>query len=155
MLKRMSFFAYGSFSYLVFLGTFLYAIGFVGNFGVPTALDHAAIADRTKWRMRPLLGVDVDRICVRHQQERPFRAVTLESRDQVRTMGLEREDLNGNSFRLENLFQVIDHRLLATRRICRIHLQNRLEVAHRLFVDFSPNRAASPTALRSTSTSSL
>jgi protein-S-isoprenylcysteine O-methyltransferase Ste14 len=42
MLKRISFFAYGSFSYLVFLGTFLYAIGFVGNFGVPTALDGPA-----------------------------------------------------------------------------------------------------------------
>jgi len=42
MLKRTSFFAYGTFSYLVFLTTFLYAIGFVGNFGVPTALDGPA-----------------------------------------------------------------------------------------------------------------
>ena len=42
MLKRILFFAYGSFSYLVFLGTFLYAIGFVGNFGVPTTLDGPA-----------------------------------------------------------------------------------------------------------------
>jgi methanethiol S-methyltransferase len=42
MLKRILFFAYGSFSYLIFLGTFLYAIGFIGNFGVPTTLDGAA-----------------------------------------------------------------------------------------------------------------
>src|SRR5687767_8186859 len=39
MLKRILFFGYGLFSYLVFLGTFLYAVGFIGNFGVPTTLD--------------------------------------------------------------------------------------------------------------------
>src|SRR5215469_5466133 len=39
MLKRILFFAYGSLCYLIFLGTFLYAIGFIGNFGVPTTLD--------------------------------------------------------------------------------------------------------------------
>src|SRR5687767_15932231 len=42
MFKRILFFAYGSFSYVVFLGSFLYAIGFIGNFGVPTTLDGAA-----------------------------------------------------------------------------------------------------------------
>jgi methanethiol S-methyltransferase len=42
MLKRISFFAYGTFSYLIFLGTFLYAIGFIGNFGVPRTLDGPA-----------------------------------------------------------------------------------------------------------------
>ena len=39
MFKRIAFFAYGSVSYLIFLGTFLYAVGFIGNFGVPTTLD--------------------------------------------------------------------------------------------------------------------
>lgn len=42
MFKRIAFFAYGSVSYLIFLGTFLYAIGFIGNFGVPTTLDGRA-----------------------------------------------------------------------------------------------------------------
>src|SRR5215213_1548733 len=42
MLKRILFFTYGIFSYLIFLGTFLYAIGFIGNFGVPRTLDGAA-----------------------------------------------------------------------------------------------------------------
>ena len=39
MLKRIAFFVYGSLSYVIFLGTFLYALAFVGNLGVPTALD--------------------------------------------------------------------------------------------------------------------
>src|ERR671914_1115041 len=42
MFKRIAFFVYGSLSYLIFLGTFLYAIGFIGNFGVPRTLDGAA-----------------------------------------------------------------------------------------------------------------
>lgn len=39
MLKRLLFSAYGVVCYVLFLGTFLYAIGFVGNLGTPTALD--------------------------------------------------------------------------------------------------------------------
>ena len=42
MLKRTLFFAYGSLSYLIFLGTFLYAICFIGNFGITRTLDGAA-----------------------------------------------------------------------------------------------------------------
>jgi len=41
MFKRIAFFIYGSLAYSIFLGTFLYAIGFIGNFGVPTTLDGA------------------------------------------------------------------------------------------------------------------
>ena len=44
MLKRILFFGYGTLCYLIFLGTFLYAIGFIGNVGVPTTLDGAATA---------------------------------------------------------------------------------------------------------------
>ena len=41
MLSRILFFAYGAFSYAVFFATFLYAIGFIGNFAVPRTLDGA------------------------------------------------------------------------------------------------------------------
>ena len=39
MFKRILIFVYGSLSYLIFLGTFLYAVCFIGNFGVPRTLD--------------------------------------------------------------------------------------------------------------------
>jgi methanethiol S-methyltransferase len=42
VVKRVSFFVYGLACYVLFLGTFLYAIAFIGNFGVPTALDGPA-----------------------------------------------------------------------------------------------------------------
>lgn len=39
MIKRLSIFAYGVVCYIVFLATFVYAIGFIGNFGVPVTID--------------------------------------------------------------------------------------------------------------------
>ena len=39
MLKRVLVFAYGLVCYAIFLATFLYALGFVGNFVVPATLD--------------------------------------------------------------------------------------------------------------------
>ncbi|HEY7790997.1 MAG TPA: methyltransferase [Vicinamibacterales bacterium] len=44
--KRVVFFVYGAVVYLLFLGTFLYAIAFVGGFA-PTALDGSATAPLT------------------------------------------------------------------------------------------------------------
>jgi len=42
MLKRLIFALYGVACYVIFLGTFLYAIGFIGNLGTPTTLDGPA-----------------------------------------------------------------------------------------------------------------
>src|SRR5262245_32698868 len=59
MLKRLAFFVYGCFAYLVFLGTFLYAIAFVGGFAVPTRLDGPA---RAPWTLS--LAIDAGLLAV-------------------------------------------------------------------------------------------
>jgi methanethiol S-methyltransferase len=45
MLRRYIVFLYGSFSYFVFLATFLYTVGFVGNIFVPRSIDAPRAGD--------------------------------------------------------------------------------------------------------------
>ncbi|HYP14045.1 MAG TPA: hypothetical protein VEQ63_08985 [Bryobacteraceae bacterium] len=54
MAKRYAVFIYGTAAYLLFLAVFLYAIGFIGNFGVPKSLDSPA---QVGWQTA--LAVDV------------------------------------------------------------------------------------------------
>ena len=52
-MKRVTVFVYGVLCYLAFFGTFLYAVGFIGGFAVPTTLDG-------KPTMPPLQAVAID-----------------------------------------------------------------------------------------------
>ena len=59
MAKRLVFFVYGCLAYVVFLGTFLYAIAFVGGFAVPTRLDGAPTTP-----LAPALAIDAALLAV-------------------------------------------------------------------------------------------
>src|SRR5919206_4371233 len=48
MLARITAFAYGLVCYLVFFGTFLYAIGFIGNLVVPKSIDSGRTGSLTQ-----------------------------------------------------------------------------------------------------------
>lgn len=54
MIRRIAIFAFGCIAYLIFLATFLYALGFVGGFLVPTTLDGAA-----RMPFAPALAIDL------------------------------------------------------------------------------------------------
>ncbi len=47
-MKRLPVLGYGLASYVIFLGVFLYGIGFVGGFLTPTSLD-AEVDDPRAW----------------------------------------------------------------------------------------------------------
>ena len=59
MAKRLAFFVYGCIAYVVFLGTFLYAIAFVGGFAVPTRLDGVP-----QMPLMPALAIDAGLLAV-------------------------------------------------------------------------------------------
>ncbi len=54
MIRRLAVFAFGILAYLIFLATFVYALGFVGGFLVPTTLDGPA-----RMPFAPALAIDL------------------------------------------------------------------------------------------------
>ena len=105
-----------------------------------TAVDITAVARRAEGWRRPLLGIDIDDVRVRHEQERPLLAVPLQPRDDARPMWLERDDLNRNALLFEGRFEVVGRRLLVAGRVARIEAEQRLEVAERFGFRLGPIR---------------
>ena len=105
-----------------------------------TAVHVPAVTRRPEGRRRPLLGIDVDDVCVRHEQERALLAGSLQPRDDARPMGLERDDLHRNALLFEGRFDVVGRRLLVAGRVARIEAEQRLEVTERFAVCLCPIR---------------
>jgi hypothetical protein len=101
-------------------------------------VDVAPLADRAEGGVGPLLRVDVDRVGVPHDQQRPFAAVPLQPRHHVRPVRFDGEHLDGDALALENVLQVVGGGLLVPRRIGGVEADERLEVAHRLLLERRP-----------------
>ena len=55
------------------------------------AVNVAAVADRSERRELPLCRIDRHHVCVAHQQKSSFLSVSLDSRDEIRAIGLQRK----------------------------------------------------------------
>ena len=99
------------------------------------AVDVAAVARGAERREGPLLRVHVDRVGVRHDQQRPLAAVAFEARDEVGPVRFEREDLRGDALALEQLLDVVDDAGLVAGRVGGVDAEHRLVVPHHLFFE--------------------
>jgi len=76
------------------------------------------------------LRIDGDDVGVSHQQNRPLAAVPLDSRDEIGTIGVEREHPRSNPLAFEDPLQVVRRELLVAGGIARVQPKQRLEVLH-------------------------
>ena len=101
-------------------------------------VDVAVRHHRPERRMRPLGGIDVDRVRMPHHEQRTLPAGAFQPRDDVRPAFVEGEHLDRNAFVGQHLLKVIGGFLLASRRVLRVEADQRLEVGQRFLLQRRP-----------------
>jgi calmodulin len=101
-------------------------------------VDVAAVAGGPKGWERPLGGIHVHRVGVRHDEQGLFAAVAFEPGHHVRPVRFEREGLDRNALGLEHLHEVLGRLLFAARRIAGVEPHQGLEVPQGFFFERSP-----------------
>jgi hypothetical protein len=101
-------------------------------------VDVAAVARRAERRERPFLRVDGDDVAVPHVEQRLLLPVALQTRNQIRSLRIGREDLDGNPFLLEHRLDEVGDEVFVSRRILRVKAYEGLEISERLIVETRP-----------------
>ena len=83
----------------------------------------AAVSRRAERREGPFLRIDRDDVGVPHEEDGLFLPVAFEPRNEIGPIRFAREDLDGNPFLFEHLFEVIGHGHFVARGIARIEAE--------------------------------
>src|SRR6185436_1843275 len=103
-------------------------------------VDVSAVTRRGEWRMRPFRAVHGDHVSVAHDEERALATRSLQAGDDVRAIGVERENAHRDPFAIEHALEVIRGAAFVAGRVARVEPEERLKVLECFTLDVTPLR---------------